>query len=132
MLFLFFVFELFTRSTTPFSNIAFTILSLIYVVLPFTLLHYAAYSADGTFQPGIILGFFFFFFSSRRRHTRCSRDWSSDVCSSDLAAIDQNLPRTLLRCDHLQCRRKIRGPRESRRCQPAIAAGNGKRQIARL
>src|SRR6266436_7111300 len=28
----------------------------------------------------------FFFFSSRRRHTRCSRDWSSDVCSSDLRA----------------------------------------------
>src|SRR2546429_7762814 len=27
-----------------------------------------------------------FFFSSRRRHTRCSRDWSSDVCSSDLRA----------------------------------------------
>src|SRR2546422_3516600 len=30
--------------------------------------------------------FSLFFFSSRRRHTRCSRDWSSDVCSSDLAA----------------------------------------------
>src|SRR2546422_7767874 len=29
--------------------------------------------------------FCFFFFSSRRRHTRCSRDWSSDVCSSDLS-----------------------------------------------
>src|SRR3990172_9903911 len=28
----------------------------------------------------------FFLFSSRRRHTRCSRDWSSDVCSSDLLA----------------------------------------------
>src|SRR5690606_39861971 len=28
--------------------------------------------------------FFCFFFSSRRRHTRFSRDWSSDVCSSDL------------------------------------------------
>src|SRR6266498_572063 len=26
----------------------------------------------------------YFFFSSRRRHTRCGRDWSSDVCSSDL------------------------------------------------
>src|SRR6266498_2073456 len=26
-----------------------------------------------------------FFFSSRRRHTRCGRDWSSDVCSSDLS-----------------------------------------------
>src|SRR5207247_8333229 len=25
-----------------------------------------------------------FFFSSRRRHTRSTRDWSSDVCSSDL------------------------------------------------
>src|SRR5699024_11842702 len=28
--------------------------------------------------------FFAFFFSSRRRHTRSKRDWSSDVCSSDL------------------------------------------------
>src|SRR2546422_5694330 len=28
-----------------------------------------------------------FFFSSRRRHTRCSRDWSSDVCSSDLKVL---------------------------------------------
>src|SRR2546429_4682804 len=28
------------------------------------------------------------FFSSRRRHTRCSRDWSSDVCSSDLCPND--------------------------------------------
>src|SRR6266567_3368446 len=31
--------------------------------------------------------FFFFFFSSRRRHTRFDCDWSSDVCSSDLAAF---------------------------------------------
>src|SRR6478672_893779 len=29
----------------------------------------------------------FFFFSSRRRHTRSDRDWSSDVCSSDLARV---------------------------------------------
>src|SRR5207302_5085505 len=29
-----------------------------------------------------------FFFSSRRRHTRFSRDWSSDVCSSDLEQPD--------------------------------------------
>src|SRR2546429_8210800 len=33
----------------------------------------------------------FFFFSSRRRHTRCSRDWSSDVCSSDLYATEAGL-----------------------------------------
>src|SRR6266480_7060601 len=31
----------------------------------------------------------FFFFSSRRRHTRLTCDWSSDVCSSDLGAGDQ-------------------------------------------
>src|SRR5207249_9761650 len=30
------------------------------------------------------LCFLYFFFSSRRRHTRSKRDWSSDVCSSDL------------------------------------------------
>src|SRR5699024_11476757 len=31
-----------------------------------------------------LLSFLLFFFSSRRRHTRSKRDWSSDVCSSDL------------------------------------------------
>src|SRR5207247_6619609 len=33
----------------------------------------------------LIRTLFFFFFSSRRRHTRSTRDWSSDVCSSDLS-----------------------------------------------
>src|SRR5690606_39872181 len=33
-----------------------------------------------------------FFFSSRRRHTRFSRDWSSDVCSSDLNMIKDSQP----------------------------------------
>src|SRR5215217_9249112 len=33
---------------------------------------------------------FFFFFSSRRRHTRYWRDWSSDVCSSDLSDVRAN------------------------------------------
>src|SRR6266849_10121173 len=31
--------------------------------------------------------YIFFFFSSRRRHTRSTRDWSSDVCSSDLVQL---------------------------------------------
>src|SRR5699024_12010681 len=31
--------------------------------------------------------FVIFFFSSRRRHTRSKRDWSSDVCSSDLDTL---------------------------------------------
>src|SRR5699024_11766581 len=33
-----------------------------------------------------------FFFSSRRRHTRSKRDWSSDVCSSDLVLEPDYLP----------------------------------------
>src|SRR5699024_12093469 len=38
------------------------------------------------------LMFYFFFFSSRRRHTRSKRDWSSDVCSSDLAGFVSMVP----------------------------------------
>src|SRR5699024_11981123 len=40
-----------------------------------------------------------FFFSSRRRHTSSKRDWSSDVCSSDLdveiTCLPQNIPEAL-------------------------------------
>src|SRR2546422_6102816 len=45
------------------------------------------------------LCFCFFFFSSRRRHTRCSRDWSSDVCSSDLCllVVSKKKPEELLK-----------------------------------
>src|SRR3712207_9351529 len=35
---------------------------------------------------------FLFFFSSRRRHTRYWRDWSSDVCSSDLEKVSKDIP----------------------------------------
>src|SRR3712207_2882035 len=39
-----------------------------------------------------MIGVGFFFFSSRRRHTRYWRDWSSDVCSSDLKAEGKAIP----------------------------------------
>src|SRR2546429_9895372 len=45
---------------------------------------------------------FFFFFSSRRRHTRCSRDWSSDVCSSDLDAVAWNAEQLVPLLTHLK------------------------------
>src|SRR5580698_506713 len=41
-------------------------------------------------------GLFFFFFSSRRRHTRLTCDWSSDVCSSDLAWLAYGLQDVVL------------------------------------
>src|SRR5690606_40286047 len=37
-------------------------------------------------KGGVVIRMFLFF-SSRRRHTRFSRDWSSDVCSSDLGRV---------------------------------------------
>src|SRR5699024_11256212 len=40
---------------------------------------------------GVSSVYFFFFFSSRRRHTRSKRDWSSDVCSSDLEFYQKGL-----------------------------------------
>src|SRR5215207_11439158 len=46
--------------------------------------------------------FLFFFFSSRRRHTSSTRDWSSDVCSSDLP-----------------------DPAPSRLCAPGSSSGSG-------
>src|SRR5256884_4299979 len=42
-------------------------------------------------QPQGVSFLCFLFFSSRRRHTRCSRDWSSDVCSSDLKSLPFSL-----------------------------------------
>src|SRR5436309_11454769 len=60
----------------------------------------------------------FFFFSSRRRHTRFSRDWSSDVCSSDLATR---------RGTQLGPRRRDERGRKDRR-QAAGAAGHGVRR----
>src|SRR5437868_8299508 len=41
--------------------------------------------------------FYLFFFSSRRRHTRSKRDWSSDVCSSDLLREDHRKVKRLFR-----------------------------------
>src|SRR3989442_5006628 len=45
-----------------------------------------------------------FFFSSRRRHTRCGRDWSSDVCSSDLVSPEVDGPRSEQKWYALQVR----------------------------
>src|SRR5699024_11722456 len=44
---------------------------------------------------------FLFFFSSRRRHTRSKRDWSSDVCSSDLSLAENGKNVALLEAREL-------------------------------
>src|SRR5690606_41936246 len=55
-----------------------------------------------------ILLLLFFFFSSRRRHTRFSRDWSSDVCSSDLPELlgAVRWARGIRHADHRRVRRE--------------------------
>src|SRR2546421_9451955 len=50
----------------------------------FKIMRISQYSLFVFILDVILFVFFFFFFSSRRRHTRSDRDWSSDVCSSDL------------------------------------------------
>src|SRR3989449_6246600 len=73
--------------------------------------------------------FYFFFFSSRRRHTRCSRDWSSDVCSSDLAALVVGTPATLpvsVATGLARVRSVVIGPRASAATfQPAVTIDTG-------
>src|SRR3712207_6959214 len=54
-------------------------LNIFVIMSKFTILYFIYF-----FLYDIVFFFFFFFFSSRRRHTRYWRDWSSDVCSSDL------------------------------------------------
>src|SRR5699024_4991573 len=43
------------------------------------------------FFTSVVMFVCFFFFSSRRRHTRSKRDWSSDVCSSDLEVMHTSI-----------------------------------------
>src|SRR5699024_12030794 len=48
-----------------------------------------------------------FFFSSRRRHTRSKRDWSSDVCSSDLHELQSGWRMNLIQSSCLRWKRYL-------------------------
>jgi phosphatidate cytidylyltransferase len=58
-----FIIELYRKKPSPFRNIAFTILGIIYVALPFTLLNYIL-TCKGNFAPQILFGFFFILWSN--------------------------------------------------------------------
>src|SRR5699024_11513853 len=58
------------------------------------------------------------FFSRRRRHTSSKRDWSSDVCSSDLRFVPATLPRS-------------RGEREDRRPSPTTPTTSDRLESSR-
>src|SRR5699024_12013697 len=65
-----------------------------------------------------------FFFSSRRRHTRSKRDWSSDVCSSDLRGeVPQASPELLV---------VVRAMERSAVADPRGTAADPRRDAARL
>src|SRR5207253_7990671 len=79
-----------------------------------------------------------FFFSSRRRHTRWPRDWSSDVCSSDLAGtrrgkgqVESLTGRLLSGVADAQLRLDEREYLAVRGCPPASAAGSSECEIGR-
>src|SRR2546429_2804434 len=58
-----------------------------------------------------------FFFSSKRRHTRCSRDWSSDVCSSDLGVAANRARHALVVAAKIDVIRRLRRRRTKNRRQ---------------
>ena len=62
LLFSIFIIELYTKSANPFRNIAFTILGIIYVAIPFSLLNYLVVFT-GAFNYEILFGFFFILWS---------------------------------------------------------------------
>src|SRR3712207_8186764 len=65
---------------------------------------------------------FVFFFSSRRRHTRYWRDWSSDVCSSDLAAAARGCAARLPPPRRRPAGRRERGGRHAALVEPVERA----------
>src|SRR5215471_5716 len=69
--------------------------------------------------------FFFFFFSSRRRHTRSLRDWSSDVCSSDLLGLADELDLVVTRDDMRALKPDPDGWRVIAEHFGAVARGSG-------
>src|SRR5699024_11928018 len=78
---------------------------------------------------------YMFFFSSRRRHTRSKRDWSSDVCSSDLMitnwattpmAMGQGRRATSLRSGIVSVNPKIGRASCRERVESTVADGGGK------
>src|SRR5690606_40790670 len=66
----------------------------------------------------------FFFFSSRRRHTRFSRDWSSDMCSSDLG-IDDGVDRLDLAIGDVQAEDRDQSVLRVERHGPGLAVDHG-------
>lgn len=63
VVFLIFIFELYSKSSLPFNNIAYTLLGLFYVALPFSLLNFIT-TLSGTYTYEILFGFFFILWSS--------------------------------------------------------------------
>src|SRR5438105_12823879 len=88
--------------------------------------------------------YIFFFFSSRRRHTRSTRDWSSDVCSSDLPQVAaggpdlRRLRRRQGRAGHVAARRRSSEPGAAGQqigrasCRESVGVGGGGRRERKI
>src|SRR5699024_11883537 len=69
----------------------------------------------------------YFFFSSRRRHTRSKRDWSSDVCSSDLNSSVPSVAGSIVKSleDNKQVELHTIGASATSQCVKALASARG-------
>src|SRR5207245_7728664 len=72
-----------------------------------------------------------FFFSSRRRHTRCYRDWSSDVCSSDLLLIDRDANDTAAEYARARIREVVDDPELAERLSPRNHPRSEERRVGK-
>src|SRR3712207_8792269 len=72
-----------------------------------------------------------FFFSSRRRHTRYWRDWSSDVCSSDLELLELLAPAAFSGLAHFEGRGALSGRLGTRVAAPAINLRSEERRVGK-
>ena len=63
VIFTIFIFELFRKSKNPFMNIAYTILGILYIALPVSLLTFIVIAHNGEYNPALLLGYFFLLWS---------------------------------------------------------------------
>ncbi len=64
VIFSLFIIELYRKKERPFTNVAYSVLGILYVAVPFALINFIVFSARGVYSPHILLGIFFILWAS--------------------------------------------------------------------